>query len=741
MSLKMSGADMDKSNTSYSDQSERTLSRRATDSCGLWKWDLETGKVFYSSSWAQMLGYSEDEQDNPRRAWTAYVHPDDRHRLSQILRNCLSNKADTFTIALRLRHRDGHCIDTLCRAFRINREADNSPLFLVGNHTDITKISRAEGFNEKNGQILEMIAIGKPAEEIYNAIALMYEARHPGIRCSMLELKDNILLHGGAPSLPKAYCDAIHGLKIGPNIGSCGTSTFTGRRCLVENIETDPKWASIKHFALPHGMRSCWSEPIKSSSGQVLGAFGMYRNYPALPNREELADLISAARITGIVMERDQDQKRIRRLAYTDELTELASRAHFYQTLEELIKTSQRYKRRLALLFIDLDDFKNVNDSLGHDAGDQLLKKIAARLKGFGREVDFVARLGGDEFCIVVENIDDDYTSAHIAQRCIEAISQPVEVAARKLSPACSIGIAHYPEDGNNLSNLLKTADTALYAAKGNGKNQYAFYKPELTRRAEYRFQVEQSLRNAIERHELSLCFQPQVELESGKIVGIEALCRWHHKTLGDIPPIEFISTAERIGMIKPLTDWVMHTACDNAMRWQHAGLPPLKMSINISPSHFLDNDIATLVKRVISETGIEPSNLKLEVTESVIQTEQENLSIFVELKQLGVSLAIDDFGTGYSSFASLKHLQADCLKIDRYFIEDILVDKQTRLLVGSMIEMGRNLGHKIIAEGVETTEQLAMLREMGCEKAQGYLFSKPVPADEITSLLQAAQH
>jgi diguanylate cyclase (GGDEF)-like protein/PAS domain S-box-containing protein len=607
---------------------------------------------------------------------------------------------------------------------------------VLGTGHNITDRKKAERFNDKHAEILEMIATGVPASAIYDEIALMYEARHPGLRCSMLELCDGKLLHGGAPSLPKEYCDAVHGLQNGPSVGSCGTSTYTGQRVLVENIATDPKWAKIKHVALPHGMRSCWSEPIKNSSGKVLGAFGMYYNHPALPNEAESNDLTSAARLAGIVMERDHAQKCIRHLAYTDALTGLASRAHFYQNLESSIATANHDNCRFGLLYIDLDDFKSVNDSLGHDAGDVLLKEIAKRLQTVSRRIDFAARLSGDEFCILVKDIDD-YATAQMAQRCLETISKPFELLGRKFTPGCSIGIAHYPDDGQDVSTLLKAADTSLYAAKESGKNRYAFYQPELTHRAEYRFRVEQNLREAVEKQQLSLVYQPQIKIDTNEVIGVEALARWHHPRLGQVPPAEFIATAERIGMIKPLTEWVLREACNQAVAWKQEGLPALRMAVNISPSHFLDKDFVSLVKQVLEETGMVPEELELEVTESVVQTNQANLSIFRDLKELGVFLAIDDFGTGYSSFASLKHLTVDYLKIDKYFVDDMLVDRKSQLLIGSMIEMGHNLDHAIIAEGVETAEQYHMLQLLDCEIAQGYLFSKPVSADKISKLLK----
>ncbi|MCG8061526.1 MAG: EAL domain-containing protein [Candidatus Thiodiazotropha endolucinida] len=705
---------------------------------GLWDWNLETDEVYYSRQWKSMLGYEESELAHHLNTWASLVHPDDKDRVLKTVEDHLSGNADSFEVEMRMRHKDGHEVVVLSRAFLVNRASDGKAMRLVGTHVDITERKKTESYLAKNAEILEMIATGKPAPVIYDQIALMYEGRHPGMRCSMLELEEGKLLHGGAPSLPKAYCDAVHGLKYGPNVGSCGTSTYTGQRVLVENIETDPKWAKIKHAALPHGMRCCWSEPIKNSSGKVLGAFGMYYNHPALPNDEESEDLKSAARLAGIVMERDQAQKRIRELAYKDELTGLASRARFYQQLEESIKTSNRSGRRFALLYVDLDDFKGVNDSLGHDAGDLLLKDIAKCLKSISREIDFVARLSGDEFCIIVKDVDDDYAAAHVAQRCLDMISEPIELSARKFIPSCSIGIAHYPDDGEDLSSMLKAADTSLYSAKEHGKNQFAFYKPELTHRAEHRFRVEQALREAVEKQQLSLVYQPQILMRTGEIIGVEALSRWNHPQLGQIPPTEFIATAERIGMIKPLTEWVLRTACNHAVACRKAGLPAVRMAVNISPSHFLEKDFVSLINRVIEETGMNPTELELEVTENVVQTNPENLTVFRELKDLGVLIAIDDFGVGYSSFASLKHLTADYLKIDRHFVNDMLSDDETQLLIASMIDLGHKLRHRIIAEGVETADQFEVLNNLGCDTAQGYLFSKPVDADEIRQILNS---
>jgi diguanylate cyclase (GGDEF)-like protein/PAS domain S-box-containing protein len=702
----------------------------------LWDWRIDTDEVYYSPKWKGMLGYEMDELANNLAAWEALVHPEDKDRVLITIEGFLTGQSDILEVDMRLRHKLGHYIDIRSRGVYLKNDVNNKPSRLIGTHVDITELKKAELFERDNTKILEMIAKGDPASDIYDAIALMFEKRYPGMRCSLLELDGNTLLHGGAPSLPKEYCDAVNGLINGPNVGSCGASTYTGKRVIVENIATDVKWKNIKQFALPHGMRCCWSEPIKNSQGKVLGALGMYYDFPAKPDQKQSDDLLLAARLAGIIMEREQNQKRILNLAYIDELTGLSSRTYFFMNLEELIKTSKRYQRRFSLLYLDLDNFKLVNDSFGHDAGDALLKEVAVRLNSTRRDVDFVARLSGDEFCIVVKNLDEDWDGAKVAKRCLKMIAAPFDLLGQRYTPSCSIGIAHYPDNGTSYQALIKAADTALYAAKALGRNRYAFYNKRLTELAENRLKNEQYLREAIDNEQLSLVYQPQIDVSTGKISGVEALCRWHHVELGQVPPTEFIATAERIGMIKALTKWVLKTACQQAVDWSESGFPHIRMAINISPSYFLDNDLVPLIESIIADTQIAPSGLKLEVTEGLVQTNDNNISVFRSLNDLGVMLAIDDFGKGYSSFASLKHIKIDCMKIDKYFVDDISSDEKTYFLIRSMVEMGHSLGYEVIAEGIETQEQFDIVKKLGCDAAQGYLFSKPVEAEVVTKLL-----
>ncbi|MDO7086398.1 EAL domain-containing protein [Pseudocolwellia sp. AS88] len=717
----------------YSRDGEYSVSTHYEVNNGTWDWDLKTNNVYYSASWKSILGYEEHELEPHFDVWAKLVHPEDKEFILAKIQNYLYGNHKGFEHEMRMRHKSGHYLHTITRVVQVTRDAEDKPIRLIGNHVDISQQRKAELFEHRYNNVLKMIAQGEPAIDVYNEIIHIYEGRHNGIRCSMIELEGNILKHGSAPSLPQEYCKVIDGLMNGPNIGSCGTSTYTGKRVIVEDIATDPKWSSIKHIVLPYGMRSCWSEPVISSIGEVLGTFAMYKDYPCVPNTEESFALSAAARLTSIVMERDKNQKRIKSLAYADELTGLANRSHLFASIKELISASEKKHKPFSLLYIDLDNFKSVNDSLGHDIGDYLLQVIAQRLISLGDKVDSVSRIGGDEFCVILSDQDN---AALIAQEVIDTVSKTIKLSGRNFNPTCSVGIARYPDDGTSLECLLKASDIALYSAKKTGKNCFAFYKIELSIIAEYHFRAEQYLREAIEKKQLKLVYQPQVDIDSGMIVGVEALSRWTHSELGVVSPVEFIEMAERIGMIKQLTEWVLYEACSQGVKWHKAGFTDLRVTVNISPTHLADADFIPLIKRVIESTGMKSQCLELEITESVVQTNHEDFSIFKSLKELGVLLAIDDFGSGYSSFASLKYLTVDYIKIDKYFIHDMFLDHKTELLIGSMIEMGHHLGYKVIAEGVETFEQFDILKLLGCDIIQGYLFSKPIKPEDISLLL-----
>ena len=437
------------------------------------------------------------------------------------------------------------------------------------------------------------------------------------------------------------------------------------------------------------------------------------------------------------ITEQRASEQRIRQLAYTDVLTGLASRAYFHKHLEDVIRAAHRRDERFALLYLDLDAFKDVNDSLGHDVGDDLLRIVASRLQSVLRETDFVARLSGDEFCILVDNVGDQYDAADVAGRTLEALNKPVELGGQAMRPRGSIGIAYYPEDGSDAQTLLKAADSAMYAAKEEGKHRYAFYQPEFTEKAKHRLKIEQELRQVLEQEhdQIELHYQPQIDLDSGRMSGVEALVRWRHPQRGLISPLEFIAIAERIGIIDQLGDLVLSKACRQAAEWRQAGLPDFRMAVNISPLQFNDPALPDSVRHALEISGLPAQWLELEVTESVVQTSGENLESFERIRALGVELAIDDFGTGYSSLASLKYLPIDCLKIDRLFIRDMLEDSDSAVLLGTIVGVAHALGHSVVAEGVEQEAQLQVLRGLGCDTIQGYYFSRPVPAERIPEL------
>ncbi len=436
------------------------------------------------------------------------------------------------------------------------------------------------------------------------------------------------------------------------------------------------------------------------------------------------------------VTEQRRSAERIRRMAYFDTLTGLASRNHLMQHIEETIKVARRRTQEFTLLLLDLDGFKDVNDSLGHDLGDAMLVSVAQRLQSVVRDIDFVARLGGDEFCILLDDSSDAVDAADVATRCLDAINQPLDLASHSWRPQASIGLARFPDDGDSASDLLKAADSAMYAAKQSGKHRFAFYRPEMTEQTERRLAHEQNLRVAIDNSEFELHYQPQIDLHSGHIVAVEALVRWRRSENELVLPVEFISTLERIGLICRLGNWVLLAACRQAAAWADAGLPEIRMAVNISPLHLHDPTLVATVRSALAETGLPANLLEIELTESAVQSDATSLRVLRELQGLGVRISIDDFGTGYSSLGSLRNLPINTLKVDRVFVADVLDNSSDAVMLGTIIGLAHALGFNVVAEGVEQREQAAVLAGLSCDLAQGYHFSFPVQADAIPALV-----
>ena len=427
-----------------------------------------------------------------------------------------------------------------------------------------------------------------------------------------------------------------------------------------------------------------------------------------------------------------QAQEKLDHLAHHDPLTALPNRLLFHDRLQHALPRAARDREQLAILFIDLDRFKNVNDTLGHHIGDELLQQVAAQLAARLREGDTLARLGGDEFIVLLENVDGQYGATQVAEKLVAMFEQPFLVAGHELFVTCSVGVSLFPDDAQDLNMLIRNADVAMYQAKARGRNGYRFYAPSMTGEGIERLRLETYLRRSIEKNEIFLNYQPQVEIDTGRLIGVEALVRWNHPELGLIAPARFIPLAEDSGYINQLGKWVLDEACRQMMRWQAQGLHVPKMAVNLSVKQFERGSMAGVVADILRETGLAPERLQLEVTESVIMNTGDALGYINDLHAIGVGLAIDDFGTGYSSLAYLKQLPVQTLKIDRSFIKDISSDANDEAIAIAIIQLGKSMQLSVIAEGVETQEQAAFLLRHGCRLAQGYFYSRPVLAQDI---------
>jgi diguanylate cyclase (GGDEF)-like protein/PAS domain S-box-containing protein len=454
------------------------------------------------------------------------------------------------------------------------------------------------------------------------------------------------------------------------------------------------------------------------------------------------------------ITERKLAQEKMLHMAFHDDLTGLPNRHLLKDRLNQAIRTARHHDRLVATLFLDIDNFKRINDTLGHNAGDMLLKGVAARLQDFIRNSDTIsrsahdemdstiARLGGDEFTVLLSEIKTIQNAAQVAHRILDIIGHPFMIENHEIFITISIGISVYPHDGVDAESLLKHADTAMYYAKDNGRNNFQFYAEHMNRTACERFEMENKLRKALDNREFHLYYQPQLDIRSGNVIGTEALIRWIDAQNNIVLPGTFIPLAEETGLIVPIGEWILYTACKQNKAWQDAGFPPMYVSINISGLQFKQPSFVRTVDKVLQDTGLNPQYLELEVTESILmETTEAAIQTLNELKSMGVRISIDDFGTGYSSLSYLKRFPIDTLKIDRSFVRDVTSDPDDKAIINAIIALARSLNLKVIAEGVETIQQLVCLHEQGSDGMQGYLFSPPLPKESLTQLLKEGKN
>jgi len=667
--------------------------------------DSDGRRLYNSTAYQKILGYSLEEL---RAAWSnEQIHPDDRQRvLNAVEKVRLSGKGER--LEYRMRHKDGswRTLESIACAMRHPRGQIDK---LVIVNRDITERRRAEEL------LLHNTAL-RHAEEKYRAI---FEDAVVGIFQMTPE---------GRPLNINRALAQIHGYDS-PEHFMAGVSNLVAQ-LFIDFRQID----ELKRVLDEKGV-------VRSAEVEALCRDGTKKW--VLVNMRAVRDCDGKVVLHEGTIEDITDRKvaenQVRFLAYYDVLTALPNRTLLQDRLGKALAGSRRRKDKVALLFLDLDRFKVINDSLGHSFGDLLLRKVADRLKRQAREQDTVARIGGDEFVVVLTGLKDMTDAAVAAQHVMDAMIAEFVIQGRSLSVNCSMGISIFPEHGLDSEALIKNADAAMYSAKESGRNRFKFFSEEMNDQVVQRLTLEHGLRAAIDKKELYLVYQPQMEIATGRITGLEALLRWQHPELGTVAPDKFIRIAENSGLIMPIGEWVLRTACAQARKWQDEGICAMPVAVNVSAVQFRQPGFQELIGSVLSETGLPCQYLELELTESLLLSNADmTASVLWELKGMGLKLSIDDFGTGYSSLSYLKQFPFGKLKIDRSFIRDVAVNSDDAAITTAIIRMAKSLGLKVIAEGVENEAQMSFLRALRCDEIQGYYFSKPLTADEVSANLRS---
>jgi diguanylate cyclase (GGDEF)-like protein/PAS domain S-box-containing protein len=600
---------------------------------------------------------------------------------------------------------------------------------------DITERRRLELLERDRVKALEMIATRKPLEQILTQLVKMVERQYPGMVAAISLLRDDRLYVAAAPGLPEAVRRGLEGLRVGPTAGSCGAAAYWGEPIYAGDIATDPLWYEHRDLAMAHQLASCWSVPVMAGSGKVLGTFAVYQKKPSRPEKAQLALLQTTSGTAAIAIEQRQLTDQLAYQAHHDALTGLPNRLLFQERLRQAIVQARRSGNMVALLYIDLDRFKLVNDTLGHATGDELLRQVAWRLKSCLRESDTLARISGDEFTVAATGLKNPEHASLVAEAILKALRDPFEAEKQELYVSASVGISIYPQDALDAETLQRNADNAMYRAKSRGKNRFEYFVPEMSASRFQRLEMETCLRRALERGEFCVHYQPQFDLQSGRLVGQEALLRWNSPKLGAIAPDQFIPIAEENGLIVPIGTWVLQEACRQTSAWQRAGYPLKGVSVNVSALQFSRSDFVDTIDSVLNSSSLEPRFLELELTESlVIRDVRESAQKMEKLRKLGVQISVDDFGAGYSSLSYLHRLPIDILKLDRSFVEEFKTEACSASLVQGIVALAHGLGIRVTAEGVETQRQLELVHHSGCDKVQGFLLGRPGPAASALS-------
>ncbi len=682
---------------------QRLLSALECSEQGLWDWNLTTNEVYFDEQWKKILGYAAHETvANHYHMWIDHIYPEDRQHVMSALKTHLENRNDFFETEYRAYQKNNQLIWLNVRGRVWETDQRGKPLRMLGTIADISSRKKLEA---------QVSDVTKTIQNNELKMRAILDAAADGIL--------TIDMHGMIQDINRA-CEEMFGYSEDELIGQ-----------LIHVLI--PEEAHSIHTKL---FKQYDHEVAQKMLGHNVELTGLRKDGSLFPleiniNELRLGETLFFTSIMRDITSRKKSETIIKHLAYYDALTDLPNRRLFYEQLEKS-KTLP-----FSLMYVDLDQFKIINDNLGHSVGDRLLKLVAARMNACVEKDDFIARLGGDEFAIIV-NSDQLNRTAPTAKRVLEKLSQPFFIDGRELHISASIGISLYPNDTYDLDILVKNSDIALYSAKEFGRNNYQYYHAEMGSRIEERLMIETELRQALEKDQFFLVYQPKITLEDSSVAGAEALIRWNHPELGFVSPMKFIPIAEETGLIVPIGEWVLRTACHQAKSWLNESLAPVRVAVNLSSVQFNQENLCEMIKQILDETQLDPEWLEIELTEStVMQDAAKAVRILNQIKDMGITLSVDDFGTGYSSLSYLKRLPIQQIKVDRSFVMDLPHNHDDVILTQTIINLGKNLRLNVVAEGVETIEQVNMLRDFGCHQVQGYFYSRPVEASQFVLFLQ----
>jgi diguanylate cyclase (GGDEF)-like protein len=600
------------------------------------------------------------------------------------------------------------------------------------------KLARVHDLVASHNRIHDLIATGIPLRDVLIEVCRIIERYDPSLMPSIL-LRDpvsNTLHSGVGPSLPQAYLDSVDGAPIGPGVGTCGPAAWFGEFAVSADLGQDPKWAPIRGMAQLAGVAHCWSMPIKDTTGEVLGTLALYGRRPRFPGPEHVALLLDWARVAGAALERSRSLERLKHDARHDSLTGLPNRSAIFEKLDIALQRV-RPEAPLGVLFVDLDGLKAMNDTLGHDVADEMIREVARRLSKCMPPTDFVGRFGGDEFIVIAESASDADEAGRLGARLLDAVAEPLPGLGSRVITA-SIGIALIRTSAIDAREAIRRADAAMYRAKQTGRDRCVFAEAGATVRAGRRLEMARQLRGAETRGEMHLVYQPVIALPTRQTVGVEALLRWDSPALGTVPPGEFIPIAEDSGSILQIGAWVLWESCVALSQVASEG-HRLILSVNVSARQLSQPDFPLWVRQTLAHAELSADMLSLELTEtSLLRPDSVTVANMRALETMGVRVALDDFGTGYSSLAWLRDHPFSSIKIDRSFTAGIQTQASSRAIVSAVIQMARDLGCSVTAEGVETDAQLHILEALGCHQAQGFLIGRPVSIVAMREFLSA---